>query len=315
METITAITAAQIMTRQLVSTSSRTHVLDAIERLLAHGVSGLPVICPAGSLEGRFSERNAISAMDLADITPASGCAAQFRRVTVRQIARPPVTISSQMGVFEAVDLLLRHHISVAAVVNSQQELLGVFSEQSALHVFIGLCWEQMPAAGVTAWMSRDERRIVTPETTLDEVLDRFQQTSFRRLMIVHKDRLTGQISRREALQAALECTRSSVVTARDEAFRQGLPATAQVKSWMNSEVDSVAPEDSVVTVAQQFVSTAARQLPVTENGRLVGQISRSDLLRAVQRCFPQVTSTVPIPRPLYLSSLNRSGTETAALS
>ncbi|MCA9065994.1 MAG: CBS domain-containing protein, partial [Planctomycetaceae bacterium] len=280
METAMTIKAAEIMTQRLVSAQAEIHVLDAIERLIAHRVSGIPILDRSGHLEGRFSERNAIAAMDLADISPASGCAGQFQRFTAARIAQGHPVLQSDMDVFQAVDFLLKGRISGAPVVGVDGAFLGVFSEQSAMHVFIGMCWEQMPSACVTAWISHEPERCISSVTTLDEIMDRFHRTAFRRLMVIRDGKLAGQVSRREALHAALECTRTSVVVSRDEAFRDGVASSARVGHWMQTDVPSVGIDDSVVSVAQTFVSTGARQLPVLNAGQMVGQISRSDLLR-----------------------------------
>ena len=67
MET-TTITAEEIMTRRLVVTAPDTHVIDAIGQLILNRVSGLPVVDSGSRFVGRFSERCAISALDLSSL-------------------------------------------------------------------------------------------------------------------------------------------------------------------------------------------------------------------------------------------------------
>lgn len=62
------------------------------------------------------------------------------------------------------------------------------------------------------------------------------------------------------------------------------------------------------------FIHSSARQLPVIDNMRLIGQISRSDLPRAVERFFPNTKPMVQAARSLCLSSVGNSS-EVAALS
>ena len=76
------ITAEEIMTAQLVTTTPDMHVLDAIERLLAYKVSGLPVVDGSGQLVGRFSERSAIKAADLAPLEPAANSDSVLRCIS-----------------------------------------------------------------------------------------------------------------------------------------------------------------------------------------------------------------------------------------
>ena len=50
----------------------------------------------------------------------------------------------------------------------------------------------------------------------------------------------------------------------------------------MNPGVQSVTPDTSLLEVATKFIDSPIKRLPVMEQGRLVGQISRSDVLRAI---------------------------------
>lgn len=51
----------------------------------------------------------------------------------------------------------------------------------------------------------------------------------------------------------------------------------------MLREVVSISPETDILKAADMLVNGGRRCLPVVENGRLVGQVSRHDLLRAVK--------------------------------
>ena len=192
------------MTSRLRTTTPSTHVLDAIDLLISHGVSGLPVIDLDGQFAGRFSERTAISALDLADVT-SSRTDSPLHSVRASDLMQDGILLRSSIDTFSAVSLLLDSRSSGAPVVDDLGNLLGVFSEKSAMRVFIGLCWEQLPSSRVTAWLDRDEGRRITEETRLDEILDRFQQSEFRRLMVVRGGQLVGEVNRRVALKAAAE--------------------------------------------------------------------------------------------------------------
>jgi CBS domain-containing protein len=53
------------------------------------------------------------------------------------------------------------------------------------------------------------------------------------------------------------------------------------VGDFMRTEVDTVDPEMDVYTLAEKFIREHRRRYPVLLDGRLVGQISRRDVLRA----------------------------------
>lgn len=55
------------------------------------------------------------------------------------------------------------------------------------------------------------------------------------------------------------------------------------VGDYMHGEVESVSPELDIYTLAGLFIEKRRRRYPVVDDGRLVGQISRRDVLKAVQ--------------------------------
>ena len=55
------------------------------------------------------------------------------------------------------------------------------------------------------------------------------------------------------------------------------------VKDFMSTNVTTVNPEMGIVDLAQMLQETHFRRLPVVENGKLIGQVSRRDLLKAIQ--------------------------------
>lgn len=55
------------------------------------------------------------------------------------------------------------------------------------------------------------------------------------------------------------------------------------VGDYMKHPVDSVSPDMDIYTLAQRFDTEHRRRYPVVQNGKLVGQISRRDVLRAAE--------------------------------
>ena len=66
--------------------------------------------------------------------------------------------------------------------------------------------------------------------------------------------------------------------------FRQyfELPTTP-VKELMSTDLHTVSPQTDIMKVAELFLNNRYRRLPVLDEGRVVGQISRRDVLKAIR--------------------------------
>ncbi|MGQ0530294.1 MAG: CBS domain-containing protein [Panacagrimonas sp.] len=73
-----------------------------------------------------------------------------------------------------------------------------------------------------------------------------------------------------------MDCMQVGLIAAEDTCV------AGPVSQFMKTNVVSVSPDDSLTQLAQLFLSKPYRRYPVMENGRLVGQISRSDVLKAI---------------------------------
>lgn len=80
---------------------------------------------------------------------------------------------------------------------------------------------------------------------------------------------LVGMLSEMDCMQVGLIAAEDTCVA-------------GPVSQFMRSNVVTVSPDDSLTQLAQLFLSKPFRRYPVMENGKLVGQISRSDVLRAI---------------------------------
>ena len=94
---------------------------------------------------------------------------------------------------------------------------------------------------------------------------------------------------------------KSSMQVILDGTYEQ-LPSN-EVRMFMNAEAMTIAPDTQLLSIAQVFLLTPNRRLPVLEGRRLVGQVSRRDVLR---NALDQLRHS---PKPakgslLYLSAL-----------
>jgi CBS domain-containing protein len=61
-------------------------------------------------------------------------------------------------------------------------------------------------------------------------------------------------------------------------------PPAGTVRDYMVADVQTIPPTMDIYYCAGLFMNVPFRRFPVVENGRIVGAITRFDLLRAVRR-------------------------------
>jgi CBS domain-containing protein len=75
-----------------------------------------------------------------------------------------------------------------------------------------------------------------------------------------------------------LDCIKSVL----NAIYNDGDPEHALVQDAMTADIVSCGPSDSIVEVAADMLATRQRRRPVIEGGRLVGQVSSSNVLWAL---------------------------------
>lgn len=303
--------AADIMVTRLVTLGPDVPVIEGIARLLKSNITGAPVHDSTRSFLGVFSEKcclNVLSlAVDHADEVHSSAPQCRARDFMARKL----LTLRPEMDVFDAIGLLLKNRISGAPVVDEAGKFLGVFSEKTSMKVVIESAYAQLPTAEVGAFMNDDPHRTIDEQTDLPTIVHLFLSTPYRRLVVLRGNRAVGQISRRDALRAGFPLLGKLAASEQEAAaipadHRDSLadcPTTAPLAAFMDRNARTVDEDMDLVSLANIFLQTNYRRLPVLRDRRLVGQISRRDLLKAAHQMMAVAPSTRE-SNLLYLSSL-----------
>lgn len=110
----------------------------------------------------------------------------------------------------------------------------------------------------------------VSPETPMWEAAMLFREKGCTGLPVLGGENLLGMITRRD--------------------FRRGrkpVRMDSPVKAFMSSKVTSITPESSVDYAARLLVKHDIGRLPVLDGGRLIGIVTRSDLMRYYYNLLP----------------------------
>jgi CBS domain-containing protein len=108
----------------------------------------------------------------------------------------------------------------------------------------------------------------IRPEGTVKEAVELLLRHSISGLPVTDtQGRLVGLVSEYDLL--------TNLVTSE--------PTSNPVANYMMHDVRTVSPADNVVKVAERFLASRDHRYPVVENGRLIGIVSRRDVMRLIE--------------------------------
>lgn len=110
--------------------------------------------------------------------------------------------------------------------------------------------------------------------TIADDIM---KMKRLRHLPVVEEGRLVGMLTQRDLFHAAL-----STALNFGEKAQKGFLKTVVVKEVMTDEVLTIDPGADVKEAARLLIEHKIGCLPVVENGKLVGLVTVTDLLRVV---------------------------------
>lgn len=120
----------------------------------------------------------------------------------------------------------------------------------------------------------------VAPQDRVCDVIDLFLEKNITGAPVVDQGKVTGIISRKDILPLVttfdLDC--SSL-----EQIRR--TCSHYIADHMRTEVITVTPVEDVEKCALIMTENSINRLPVVEAGRLVGIVTRGDILKALAQC------------------------------
>ncbi len=126
---------------------------------------------------------------------------------TVREMmTRKVITLAPEMAAVEAAEVLLKNGISGAPVIDQDRRLLGLVSEFDCLRAVAASDYEMdsHDAIELVGDLMTREPITVPPEMDLFTLAHEFVTHRVRRFPVVESGFVIGQVSRRDALKAAL---------------------------------------------------------------------------------------------------------------
>lgn len=120
----------------------------------------------------------------------------------------------------------------------------------------------------------------LTPELGLAEALDRLHDAGLSGLPVLDAERrLVGFLSEQDCIPSLLSGS-------------YYCDTRTRVEDLMNRNPLSVGPDDSILDLARQMTGAKPKIYPVLEQGKVIGLISRQQVMRALNQQMKQCQAT-----------------------
>jgi CBS domain-containing membrane protein len=140
------ITAATIMTRDVVAVSEESPLAEVAAAMGEHGISGVPVVDRNGRVTGIISEKDFLTGMGVtapqnfmrlvANCLATKGCVAlPIKKQTARDImTAPPITVTPTTTIKEIALLFTTRKINRVPVIDADSKILGIVTRGDLLY-------------------------------------------------------------------------------------------------------------------------------------------------------------------------------------
>jgi CBS domain-containing protein len=120
----------------------------------------------------------------------------------------------------------------------------------------------------------------VTPQDRVCDVIDLFLEKNITGAPVIDQGKVTGIISRKDILPLVttfdLDCSSLEQIKR---------TCSHYVADHMQTDVITVSPVEDIEKCALTMIDNSINRLPVVEGNKLVGIITRGDILKALAQC------------------------------
>jgi CBS domain-containing protein len=257
------LTAKDVMQYGVVSIDRKEPVHKAVSLLIDRDISGVPVTCQ-GRLCGMLSERDLLRLVCRKEYLPGSVGDYMTENVVSFDVDDTLPAICKQLteNPFRRVPVLL-HHQTLAGII-TRADLIRVYKDRFQ-PLDAASC---IPSDGELLAQDVMSHGLLTlpPDASLYDAMEMITRRHVTGLPIVDGTmRLLGIITEKDVLNCCIH----------------PFPAQATVAAFMTSNVVAFDRKTSLDLICECLIQKDFHRVPIVDEGRLVGIISRSDVLRS----------------------------------
>ncbi len=180
------------------------------------------------------------------------------------------ISVDKDVDLKHVLKLMKKHEVTKVPVLE-EKKLIGTISDNTIAMKLGSKRKAGVPASRLHASsVTQKHVEVVTPNTSIETILQRVGEPGPTMLTVMEKDRLVGVVTKADLLP---------LVT-----------STKKLRDIMRKKLHVVSPDDRVIHARRIMIDNNIARLPVIDDGKLVGIISDTEIAFAfadLKRSFP----------------------------
>jgi len=188
------------------------------------------------------------------------------------------IVMDTKSAIYDAIHLMVKHNITGLPVVNDSYQIIGIISEKDILDL---LYHSKDSNVSIVNFMTR---RVVCfdPDANLNQLAESFRKNDFRRIPIVHKDKLIGLVSRKDVIRY-IAVMNGKIITSHSHNIRHCENRKSnfhELDKIMTTQVISVQQSATISDIVDILIENDITGIPVIEtDNTLIGIITEKDIM------------------------------------
>ncbi len=258
-----------LMSEDLITIDKDQNLSDALKLLRKHNVSRLPVTNNK-ELVGIISERDIANKLGSSKSEGMPASRLHISSVMVKEV----ITVLETMQLGDVAELMLENGIGSVPVVDDDK-MVGIVSKADFTTLAVGIAFDKITVKEI---MTKDVVA-VSPSDRLIHARRQMLDAKIGRVPVIEDDELKGIITSKDLMRAFIDFRKTV-----PEKYQKSQIKEVLVEDIMSSNPSSVSKEMSISEISKIMIETGFNGLPVVEEGKVIGIVTQTDILRLIAK-------------------------------
>ena len=258
-----------LMSEDLITIDKDQNITDALKLLRKNNISRLPVTNKK-ELVGIISERDIANKLGSSKYENMPASRLHISSVMVKDV----LTVPQTMQLHDVAKLMLEKGIGSVPVMDGDK-MIGIVSKADFTTLAVGTAFDKIT---VKELMTSD-LTTVSPTERLVHARRLMIDAKVGRLPVVEDDELIGMVTSKDLMRAYIDFKKNT-----PEKHQKSQIKEIFVDSIMSSNPTYTSEDASITEVAKIMIETGYNGLPVVGEGKVIGIITQTDILRLIEK-------------------------------